>query len=76
MIQRATYSFALADHEVRARARSAPGWMKRRIDADRQARGLRPLWSADTTRREAVDKAKRLRAYIVMARAELALKGS
>lgn len=76
MIQRATYAFALADHELRDRARSAPAWMKRRMDDSRRARGLRPLWSDDATRRKAADKAKRLRAYLAATRATIGLKGS
>jgi hypothetical protein len=76
MIQRNTYAFALADHELRDRARSAPAWMKRRLDAARQARGQRPLWSDDTTRRRAADKAKRLRAYIALTKITMGSRGS
>lgn len=62
-----------ADLEVRNRARYAPAWMKRRIDADRQARGAMPLWgTAEATRQRVAGKAKRLRVFLTMTRATAA----
>lgn len=76
-IHRATYACGMDDHEVRARARSAPPWIRRRIDADRQARGMRPLWGdEEATRRRTASKARRLRAYLEATRKALGLKGS
>lgn len=68
-----------ADLEVRHRARHAPAWMKRRIDAARQARGAVPLWgatTATTTRQRVAGKAKRLRVFLTMTRATVAVAGS
>lgn len=61
-----------ADLEVRHRARHAPAWMKRRIDAARQARGAAPLWgttTATTTRQRVAGKVKRLRVFLTLTRA-------
>jgi hypothetical protein len=63
-IQRAAYAFGMGDHEIRQRARYAPEWIRRRMDADRQRRGLRPLWGDDATRRQAAAKARSLRLFI------------
>ncbi len=61
------------DLELRRRARNAPGWIRRRIDAARERRGLRPLWG-DTARRRAAAKVASLRAFIDAARLRLTLK--
>ena len=57
------------DLEVRHRARNAPAWIKRRIDAARERRGLCPIWGdTGATRRRAAAKVKTLRAFIAAAR--------
>ena len=62
------------DAEMRSRARNAPLWMKQRIDADRQRRGMRPLWASnDQTRRRASAKVKLLQAFLVAARLQAGL---
>jgi hypothetical protein len=40
---------AMDEHEIRERCRTAPEWVRRHMDARREARGLRPLWG-DTGR--------------------------
>lgn len=65
------------DAEIRSRARNAPAWMKRRIDADRQRRGMRPLWaSGEAARQRASAMVKDLRAFIAAKRAAIAAAGS
>jgi hypothetical protein len=65
------------DVEIRSRARNAPLWMKQRIDADRQRRGMRPLWASnDQTRRRASAKARALGAFVTAARLQAGLSGS
>jgi hypothetical protein len=65
------------EYDIASRARNAPPWMKRRIDADRQRRGLRPLWALnDQTRQRASAKAKTLQAFLVAARLRAGLAGS
>jgi hypothetical protein len=46
-------AFTLADWEIRERCRNAPQFVRRNIDARREARGLPPLWerrSVDASR--------------------------
>jgi hypothetical protein len=62
------------DLEVRHRARRAPGWIKRRIDAARERRGLTPLWGDLGAARRRAAKVKALRAFIDAARLRLTLK--
>lgn len=69
--------FAEADAEIRERARYAPEWVKRRIDAARVERGAAPLWAtASATRERAAGKVRRLRAFIASRRAAAAVIGS
>jgi hypothetical protein len=72
-IQRAArITLGSADLEVRERCRSAPAWIRRRIDASRQQRGLPPLWGAEVTRRRVAAKVERLRVFLSAMRGEAA----
>jgi hypothetical protein len=42
----ASQAFTLADWEISERCRNAPPFIRRNIDAKREARGLRPLWGS------------------------------
>lgn len=67
MIERASWNDAAADNALRLRCRTAPDFVRRNIDARREARGLRPLWP-DLARRATRDRAAatvaRLRAFL------------
>lgn len=76
-IQRAArITLGSADLEVRERCRNAPAWIRRRIDAARQARGAAPLWGAEATRERVVAKVTRLRVFLSATRAAVAAAGS
>lgn len=69
--------FGEADAEIRERARYAPEWVRRRIDAARLERGAAALWaSPSATRERAAGKVRRLRAFIASRRAAAAVIGS
>lgn len=76
-VERADRLLTAADIEVRHRARNAPSWIKRRIDAARRERGAPPLWgTAEATRQHAVAKVRQLRAFLALRRATIAAAGS
>jgi hypothetical protein len=48
VIERAAWGDATGDEAIRQRCRTAPIEVRRLIDHSREARGLRPLWPANT----------------------------
>lgn len=66
---------AMADWEIRERCRNAPQFIRRNIDARREARGLPPLWGtpagSPTAHRQhspgAASTVARWKAYLVLA---------
>lgn len=66
-----------SDIELRERTRNSPLWVKRRIDASRQQRGMPPLWaSGEAARQRASAKVKTLRVFIAAKRATITAAGS
>jgi hypothetical protein len=64
---------AMNEHEIRERCRTAPEWVRRHMDARREARGLRPLWGsrAQGRRAAATGLVSRMRSFLAMTRARL-----
>lgn len=63
----------MAEREIRERCRTAPEFVRRHIDARREARGLRPLWGddarADRARARVATAVARHRAFLAKAAA-------
>ena len=64
---------AISDTELRERCRTAPLFIRRRMDANREARGLPPLWGsrAQGRRAAATGLVSRMRSFLAMTRARL-----
>lgn len=64
---------AISDAELRERCRTAPLFIRRRMDARREARGLPPLWGsrAHGRRAAATGLVSRMRAFLATTRARL-----
>jgi len=73
MVERASWQEAAVEDAIRLRCRNAPEFVRRSIDARREARGLRPLWPNVSRRAHARTRAtaavSRLRAFLVSATA-------
>ena len=61
MVERAGVISGLSDVELRHRCRSAPEFVRAKIDERRTARGLRPLWPGVAKRSEVASASRRVR---------------
>lgn len=71
VIERASWSDAREDTAIRQRCRTAPPEIRRLIDRNREAHGLRPLWPGATrpgrSRSRAAATVARWRAFLTLA---------
>ena len=64
-------AIAMSDAELRERCHTAPLFIRRRMDANREARGLPPLWGSRAQGRRAAATVSQMRAFLAMTRARL-----